>query len=96
MKLMSNIKINRFEKKEVKPNIDNNKVIIKNNTTILIKDHSTDQIISLVQLTNDINKNKDLADRVITAIEEYILENEDATENQQWLVQGHTRWCRCR
>ena len=82
MKLMSNIKINRFEKKEVKPNIDNNKVIIKNNTTILIKDHSTDQIISLVQLTNDINKNKDLADRVITAIEEYILENEDATENQ--------------
>ena len=78
---MSNIKINRFEKKEVKPNIDNNKVIIKNNTTILIKDHSTDQIISLVQLTNDINKNKDLADRVITAIEEYILENEDATED---------------
>ena len=79
---MSNIKINRFEKKEVKPNIDNNKVIIKNNTTILIKDHSTDQIIGLVQLTNDINKNKDLADRIITAIEEYILENEDATENQ--------------
>lgn len=79
---MSNIKINRFEKREVKPNIDNNKVIIKNNTTILIKDHSTDQIISLVQLTNDINKNKDLADRIITAIEEYILENEDATENQ--------------
>ena len=79
---MSNIKINRFEKKEVKPNINNNKVIIKNNTTILIKDHSTDQIISLVQLTNDINKNKDLADRIITAIEEYILENEDATENQ--------------
>jgi len=78
---MSNIKINRFEKKEVKPNIDNNKVIIKNNTTILIKDHSTDQIISLVQLTNDINKNKDLADRIITAIEEYILENEDATED---------------
>ena len=79
---MSNIKINRFEKKEVKPNIDNNKVIIRNNTTILIKDHSTDQIISLVQLTNDIEKNKDLADRIITAIEEYILENEDATENQ--------------
>lgn len=78
---MSNIKINRFEKREVKPNIDNNKVIIKNNTTILIKDHSTDQIISLVQLTNDINKNKDLADRIITAIEEYILENEDATED---------------
>ena len=77
---MSNIKINRFEKKEVKPNIDNNKVIIKNNTTILIKDHSTDQIISLVQLTNDINKNKDLADRIITAIEEYILENENDAE----------------
>lgn len=81
-KNMSNIKINRFEKKEVKPTINNNKVVIENNTTILIKDHSTDQIISLVQLTNDINKNKDLADRVITAIEEYILENEDATENQ--------------
>ena len=79
---MSNIKINRFEKKEVKPTVNNTTVQIRNTTTILIKDHSTDQIISLVQLTNDINKNKDLADKVITAIEEYILENEDATENQ--------------
>lgn len=79
---MTNIKINRFEKKEVKPSVNNSKVLIKNNTTILIKDHLTDQIISLVQLTDNIDKNKELADRVIGAIEEYILEEEDATENQ--------------
>lgn len=79
---MTNIKINRFEKKEVKPSVNNSKVLIKNNTTILIKDHLTDQIISLVQLTDNIDKNKELADRIIGAIEEYILEEEDATENQ--------------
>ena len=76
------LQINRFEKKEVKPTINNNKVVIENNTTILIKDHSTDHIVSLVQLTNNIDKNKELADRIITTIEEYILENENATENQ--------------
>lgn len=79
---MSNIKINRFEKKEVKPTVNNTTVQIRNTTTILIKDHSTDQIVSLVQVTDNIEKNKELADRIITAIEEYILENEDATENQ--------------
>lgn len=79
---MSNIKINRFEKKEVKPTVNNTTVKIRNTTTILIKDHSTDQIVSLVQVADNIEKNKELADRIITAIEEYILENEDATENQ--------------
>lgn len=77
------IQIDRFEKKEVKANINNNSVTIKNNTTILIKDHETDQIISLIQLTNNINKNKELADRIINTIEEYILEQDnDSTENQ--------------
>ena len=81
-KNMSNIKINRFEKKEVKPTVNNTTVQIRNTTTILIKDHSTDRIVSLVQVADNIEKNKELADRIITAIEEYILENEDATENQ--------------
>lgn len=81
-KNMSNIKINRFEKKEIKPTVNNTTVQIRNTTTILIKDHSTDQIVSLVQVADNIEKNKELVDRIITAIEEYILENEDATENQ--------------
>lgn len=76
------IQIDRFEKKEVKPNTNNNTIIIKNNTTILIKDHETDQIISLIQLTNNINKNKELADRIITTIEDYILEQTNDAENQ--------------
>ena len=79
---MSNIKINRFEKKEVKPRTHNQQIIIENNTAILIKDHLNDNIVSLVQLNNNLEKNKELADRIITTIEEYILENEDATENQ--------------
>lgn len=79
---MSNIKIDRFEKREVKPNTHNNQVIIENNTAILIKDHQNDNIVSLVQLNNNLEKNKELADRIINTIEEYILEQENATENQ--------------
>lgn len=75
------LQINRFEKKEVKRNVKDTQVIIHNNTTILIKDHTTDQIVSMIQLTDDITKNKELADRIINAIEEYILEEENATED---------------
>ena len=79
---MSNIKIDRFEKREVKPRTHNQEVIIENNTAILIKDHQNDNIVSLVQLTNNIEKNKELADRIIATIEEYILEQENESENQ--------------
>lgn len=74
---MSNIKIDRFEKREVKPRTNNQKVIIENNTAILIKDHQNDNIVSLVQLNNNIEKNKELADRIIDTIEEYVLEQEN-------------------
>lgn len=74
---MSNIKIDRFEKREVKPRTNNQKIIIENNTAILIKDHKNDNIVSLVQLTNNITKNKELADRIIDTIEEYVLEQEN-------------------
>ena len=79
---MSNIKIDRFEKREVKPRTHNQEVIIENNTAILIKDHQNDNIVSLVQLTNNIEKNKELADRIIATIEEFILEQENESENQ--------------
>lgn len=75
------LQINRFEKKEVKRNVKDTQVMIQNNTTILIKDHTTDNIISMIQLTDNINKNKELADRIINTIEEYILENENAENN---------------
>jgi len=75
------LQINRFEKKEVKQNVKDTQIIIHNNTTILIKDHTTDKIISLVQLTDNITKNKELADRIITTIEEYIIEAEGDAEN---------------
>lgn len=74
---MSNIKIDRFEKREVKPRTHNREVIIENNTAILIKDHQNDNIVSLVQLNNNLEKNKELADRIINTIEEYILEQEN-------------------
>ena len=78
---MSNIKIDRFEKKEVKPRTHNQQIIIENNTAILIKDHKNDNIVSLVQLNNNLEKNKELADRIINTIEDYIMENENATED---------------
>lgn len=73
--------INRFEKKEVKKNIQDTQVMIHNNTTILIKDHATDQIVSLIQLTDNIEKNKEIADRIITTIEDYIIEEKEDAEN---------------
>lgn len=77
---MSNIKIDRFEKRYVKNNLrEPTKIEVQNNTTVLIKDHKTDEIIGLIQLNNDIEKNKELADRIINTIEEYVLED---TENE--------------
>jgi hypothetical protein len=74
------IKIDRFEVKEIKKTSENIK--ITNPSTILIKDHETDNIVSYIQLTNDKMKNKEIADRIILAIEDWILEQENATENQ--------------
>lgn len=76
------IQINRFEKREVKPRTHNQQIIIENNTAILIKDHLNDNIVSLVQLNNNLEKNKELADRIINTIEDYILEQENAAENK--------------
>ncbi len=68
------IQINRFEKREIKKH---GTVQIENMNTILIKDHTTDNIISMIQLENDKKKNKELADRIILAIEEYIMEQSE-------------------
>lgn len=73
------IKIDRFEVKEIKKTSENIK--ITNPSTILIKDHETDNIVSYIQLTNDKKKNKEIADRIILAIEDWILEQENATED---------------
>ena len=74
------IKIDRFEKKEIKQTSANIK--IENLSTILIKDHETDNIVSYVQLFNDKKKNKALAAKVIEAIEDFIMEMEDDSEDQ--------------
>lgn len=74
------IQIDRFEKREIKQTSANIK--IENLNTILIKDHQTDNIISYVQLFNDKKKNKECADRVIAAIEDYIMELENDSEDQ--------------
>ena len=74
------IKIDRFEKKEIIQT--SAQIKIENLNTILIKDHQTDNIVSYVQLFNDKKKNKECADRVITAIEDYIMELENDSEDQ--------------
>lgn len=72
------IKIDRFEKKEIGRTAT---VKIENPNTILIKDHKADKVVSFIQLTNDKPKNKELADRIILAIEDWILEQDNATED---------------
>ena len=66
---MGNMKIDRFEKKEI---IRPAKVEIENMNTILIKDHTDDVIVSYVRVFNDKKKNKELADKIIETIEEFI------------------------
>lgn len=74
------IKIDRFEAKEI---IKPANVQLENLNTILINDREEGKVISFIQLCNDKNKNKELASRIITAIEEYILENGgNESENQ--------------
>ena len=74
------IKIDRFEKKEIIQT--SAQIKIENLNTILIKDHQPDNIVSYVQLFNDKKKNKECADRVIAAIEDYIMELENESEDQ--------------
>lgn len=69
------IQIDRFEKREV--NHNKTQVIIDNKTAILIKDHKTDNIVSFIQLENHKEKNAEIADRIIAAIEAYIEEQEN-------------------
>ncbi|MBQ2654065.1 MAG: hypothetical protein IJF83_10955 [Methanobrevibacter sp.] len=69
------ILINRFEaivcKKGIHFKIDNKGIVV-------IKDHSNDKIIGMVSLNFDSDKNKELAEKVIETIEEFITDtNED-------------------
>ena len=43
----------------------------------MIKDHKTDNTISFIQLTDNLNENKELAELIIETIETYIEENDD-------------------
>ena len=66
------ILINRFEA-SVEPK--GLKITIEGKSIITIKDHSTDKIIGMINLTDDVEKNMQLAGEIITTIEGYI-ENE--------------------
>lgn len=73
------LQVDRFEIKDVKKQ---GNVHIQNLSTMLIKDHVDDNIIGLVQLYNDRKKNKALAEKVIETIENFIVENEDESEDK--------------
>lgn len=59
----------RFEPINCKKGI---KFTIENNGVIVIKDHSNDKIIGMVNLDADVNKNIELAEKIIETIEDYI------------------------
>ena len=52
------------------------KFTIENKGIVVIKDHSTDKIVAMVNLDTDPDKNLDLAETVIDAIENWIVSNE--------------------
>lgn len=75
------ILINRFEIKEIIKAPAT--VQIENKTAILIKDHTTDKIISFIQLENDRKKNKEIAALIIEAIETWVESNEAENQHEE-------------
>ena len=67
------IKINRFESKIMEEQITYK---TRSKKTVAIKDHQTDKYVVLVNLDESPTKNKELAERIITTVEEFILEND--------------------
>ena len=53
------------------------KFTIDNKGIVIIKDHTTDKIVGMVNLTSDPDKNLELAETVIDAIENWIVNNEN-------------------
>lgn len=75
------ILINRFEIKEIIKAPAT--VQIENKTAILIKDHTTDKIVSFIQLENDKEKNKEVAALIIGAIETWVGNNEAENQHEE-------------
>lgn len=69
------ILINRFEQKQVMERDITMK--FQNTSQILIKDPKTDNIIGHINLRDNIDENKELGNRIITVIENYINEVEN-------------------
>lgn len=67
--------VNRFEPQVCERML---KFTVENKGVVVIKDHSTDKIVAMVNLDTDSNKNVELAGKVIEAIEEYLT---DPNEN---------------
>lgn len=67
--------VNRFEPQVCERML---KFTVENKGVVVIKDHSTDKIVAMVNLDTDSNKNMELAGKVIEAIEEYLT---DPNEN---------------
>lgn len=68
------ITVPRFEKTEVDREFV--KRMFDTKTTIAIKDHKTDVIIAMINLTNNQEENLELADLIIETIETYLDQHE--------------------
>lgn len=73
------IQINRFETKEIKKEATT--VQVNNLNSILIQDHANDKVVAFIQLDNKKSENLKLANRIITTIEDFILEKENVSED---------------
>lgn len=68
------ILIERFEANVSEKGI---KFTIDNKGIVLIKDHSTDKIIGMINLYSEAEYNMEIAEKVIEAIEDWIVEHEN-------------------
>ena len=68
------ITVPRFEPKTCRKGV---KFTIENKGMVIIKDHTTDRIIGMVNLYEESNQNIEVAEKIIEAIENYILADQE-------------------
>ena len=71
------IQIDRFQIQEVRPNIK--EIIVHDKTGVIIRDHMIDSNVCFVNVYDNLEKNKELADKILATIEEDILGADDGS-----------------
>lgn len=71
---MTEILIRRFEAKAAERGLE---FTVEGTGIVTITDHTTDKIIAMINLDKDVDNNMEIADSIISAIEEWINAHEN-------------------